>query len=79
MFTAKYFNSLSKRDQDAWRRLLAVKDIKPTESLADYIARTSVKTETRTSKRGVSLTKVFFEDGSIKEYQTEHLSTTYAF
>lgn len=75
MNIAEYYNSLSKKNKKAWDRIFQIKHVEPIETVAKYIERTGAKTETRTSKRGVSLTKVYFENGIVKEYQTEHIAT----
>lgn len=49
------------------------------ETVAQYIERTGCKTETRTSKKGTQLIKVFYHTGDIKEYPIEHIDSTCTF
>ena len=72
--------NMSKRDLEAFKRVWGV-GLEPrhTESLAEYVEETGCKTEERTSKRGVHLTKIYFPSGRVQEFETEHMTTTYAF
>ena len=79
---ADYYKGLSARDKAAFRRVTGA-DIKPTESrfqtVAEYISTHEVKTERRISKKGTELIKVFYENGTVKEYPIEHINRTTAF
>lgn len=68
----------SKKDIEALGRLYSYEHCH-TQTLAEYVAETGCKTEERTSKRGVHLTKVYFPSGRVQEFETEHMTTTYAF
>ena len=48
----------------------------PAETLAEHIAAHKLQTEERTSKRGMKLTTVHFENGLVREYETSRLSAT---
>lgn len=68
---------MNKRDLEAFKRIWGV-GLEPghTQTLAEYVEETGCKTEERTSKRGVHLTKVYFPSGRVQEYETEHMATT---
>lgn len=72
-----FLRDMNKRDLEAFKRVWGI-GLEPehTESLAEYVAETGCKTEERTSKRGVHLTKVYFPSGRVQEYETEHMATT---
>lgn len=75
-----FLRDMSKRDLEAFKRVWGV-GLEPghTESLAEYVAKTACKTTERISKRGKSLTTVYFPSGRVQEFETEHMTTTYAF
>ncbi len=75
----EYYEALSKKDKAAWDRIFKGGKSEKPETLAEYIQRTGCKTETRFSKKGVELVKVYFENGKIAEYEKSHLNTTTAF
>ena len=54
-------------------------DARSPETVAEFIARTNCKTRVRTSKRGVELITVYYEDGTVKEYALANLDTTTAY
>lgn len=54
-------------------------DARSPETVAEYISRTNCKTRVRTSKRGVDLITVYYEDGTVKEYELDHVDTTTAY
>lgn len=49
------------------------------ETVAEYIKNHDVKTETRTSKKGVELIKVFYPTGKVAEYDVSKIESTTAF
>lgn len=49
------------------------------ETVEQYINRTNCQTERRTSKRGVELIRVFFENGAVKEYELANIDRATAF
>lgn len=79
---ADYYKGLSKRDKEAFKRVWGA-DTKKTnrqfQTVAEYISTHNVKTEYRTSKKGEQLVKVFYENGTIKEYPVKHIDSTTAF
>lgn len=52
---------------------------KDCETVAEYIKNHDVKTERRTSKKGIELVKVFYPTGKIAEYEVSKLDRTIAF
>ena len=73
MLKQKEFNKLMKR-------LKKVIDVKENNNLnclsvADYIEKYKPKTEMRESKNGTKLIKVYFADGSVKEYQLNKIKS----
>ena len=75
----EYYNGLTKKNRAAWDHIFNNGKTTPPETLAEYIARTGCRTETRKSKNGVDLIKVYFENGKIAEYQKDKINTTTAF
>lgn len=51
----------------------------PWQTVAEYIKTHDVKTERRTSKRGIELIKVWYPTGAVKEYQADNIDRTIAF
>ena len=49
------------------------------ETVAEYIENHDVKTERRTSKKGVELIKVFYPTGKVAEYEASRIDSTVAF
>ena len=80
MSEARDFIKGMNRNRKAWERLTAATRSNPghVETVAEYIRRTGCRTETRTSKKGVNLTTVFYEGGPVREYETSRLDTTSA-
>lgn len=66
--TMKNWNTLGK--------MLNTETPEHVETLAEHIAAHNLKTEERTSKRGVELVKVFFENGIVREYEKARINTT---
>lgn len=52
---------------------------RPTETLAEHIATNNLKTEERTTARGIVLIKVYFRNGIVREYEKSHINTTKSF
>lgn len=48
-------------------------------TVSEYLAEYEVKTETRISKKGVKLIKVFYPSGAVKEYEQCRIDTAAAF
>ena len=75
----QYYNALSKKDKNAWNHIFINNPVEKVETLKDYIARTGCRTETRKSKKGIEVIKVYFEDGKIKEYEKSRIDTITSF
>lgn len=76
---AAYVKALTPKNREALKKIMNPGEVKKPETLAEYIKRTGCKTEERTSKKGVELIKVYFENGKIAEYEKKHINTTTAF
>lgn len=70
---------MSIRDWKTLGKLLTTSHVSRVETLAEHIEKHNLKTEERTSKRGVRLIKVYFENGVVREYEKAHIDTTKAF
>lgn len=70
---------MSHKDSMILARMMNTKSVTKTwETVAEYIERTGCKTEKRVSKKGTELIKVFYENGTIKEYPLEYIDRTTA-
>ena len=76
---AAYVKALTPKNRKALKNIMNPGKAEKPETLAEYIDRTGCKTEERTSKKGVELIKVYFENGKIAEYEKKHISTITAF
>jgi hypothetical protein len=76
---AAYVKALTPTNKAAFKRIMNPGKAEKPETLAEYIKRTGCKTEERTSKKGVELIKVYFENGKVAEYEKKHINTTIAF
>lgn len=47
-------------------------------TVRQYIEKHQPRTEKRTSKKGIELIKVFYSNGTIKEYPIDHIDRTIA-
>lgn len=74
-----YVKALTPKNRKALKKIMNPGKVEKPETLAEYIQRTGCKTEERTSKKGVELIKVYFENGKIAEYEKKHINTTTAF
>lgn len=78
----KTYNGMTRREWNLLTKLMHQCDgtvSRDFETVEQYIQRTNCKTERRTSKRGVELIKVFFENGAVKEYELANIDRTTAF
>lgn len=82
---ADYYMSLNARDKEAFRKVFrscggtTTETESKVQTVAEYIATHDVKTERRTSGKGTELIKVYYENGTVKEYPIEHIERTHAF
>lgn len=71
---------MNTRDTKTLIKMLNVKAPEnPPMNLADYIKQENLHTETTINKHGKSITKVFFKNGNIRSWATEHLSSTHTY
>lgn len=69
--------SMKKKDLDSFKRLYSAKGGDPRHcTVAEYIATHNVRTETRVSKKGIPMIKVFYENGVVKEYPAHKLTNS---
>lgn len=79
---ADAIRQMSKKDREAFSRVMGANiasNPSRVQTVAEYIASHDVKTERRTSKRGVELIKVHYPTGVVKEYEVANISRTNAF
>lgn len=80
---ADCIKQMSPKDRAALRRAtganLAPSEPNTWQTVAEYIKTHDVKTERRTSKRGIELIKVWYPTGAVKEYQADNIDRTIAF
>jgi hypothetical protein len=76
---AAYVKALTPKNREALKKIMNPGKVEKPETLAEYIQRTGCKTEERTSKKGVELIKVYFENGKIAEYEKKHINTITAY
>ena len=69
-------HGMSIRDWKILEKMMENHDVPHTETLAEHIEANRLRTEERTSKRGIQLVKVYFENGIVREYEKAHLGTT---
>lgn len=76
-----YYKSMTKKDRAAWDRIFRNHEKTPSniQTVAEYIITHNVKTEKRTSKKGIELIKVYYPTGIIKEYEANNIDRTSAF
>lgn len=70
----KKYYGMTKREWKALANLLNTPASEVPETVAEYIERTGVRTERRTSKKGVDLIKVFYPTGIVKEYEVSRIA-----
>lgn len=72
---------MSQKDRDALARVLGANHSTPhpLQTVEQYLSTHEVKTERRTSKRGVELIKVHYSSGKVKEYEFARINKTCAF
>lgn len=76
-----YYKSMTKKDRVAWNRIFRNHEetISNVQTVTEYIATHNIKTEKRTSKKGIDLIKVYYPTNVVKEYELCNIDHTRAF
>lgn len=71
---------MNNKDIAILKRMMSTKAVeRDFETVAEYIENHGVKTERRTSKKGIELIKVFYPTGKVAEYEASRINSTVAF